>query len=40
MIIINLLTTHHMILPRRMSQVQVTTKMILMKNKDINMEKP
>ena len=36
---IKLLKIHQIIfLPKRMSQVQVTTKMILMKNQDINME--
>ena len=39
MIIIDLLPMHHIILiPKRMSQVQVTMKMILIKDQDIKIE--
>ena len=39
MIMINLLPIHQIILlPKIMSEVQVATKIILMKNQDINME--
>ena len=39
MIMINLLTNHRItLLPKIMSQVHVITKIILMKNQDINME--